>query len=309
MAEEVVQSGLGEVQDGSQVSGAEERARRMGWLPKEDFKGAAERWVPAEEYVARAEREMPVLKGTLGTMERKMAEQSETITQQNQMIAQMRTDFKDFVEFSKKSEERSYKKALKELQAKQRAAVAEGDLTGFDQATAEIDQMIQDHPAVTGKEVVGGGNGTGVPAQEPAGGGDGWFSQGALDEWMDKEPWFLENPKMAQFANQMDQWLTQTSKRRGKKMSHREHLAEISRLVREEFPEAFGNQAKKKVSSVESGGAEVPVKSGKKGYADLPPEVKAVCDRYTGKDGAGKTGTIPGLTRDEYVREYFAGEE
>ena len=40
----------------------ETKARTMGWLPKEKFKGPESSWVDAEQYVKRGEEILPILK-------------------------------------------------------------------------------------------------------------------------------------------------------------------------------------------------------------------------------------------------------
>lgn len=275
----------------------EERARRMGWLPLEEFPGNPDRWVDAETYVRNAETQLPILKGTLGVMERKMAEQERLLKEQAERIARMQADFREFVEFTRKSEERAYKRALEELKDRQRKAVEEQDLETFDQVSKEIDELISSHPALTGK-----------PLPEPAKqqeAASGWFSQEVVDAWKAANPWYTDNPKMAVYARQVDMWLADVKPH----LSQRERLEEITRYVKAEFPEYWSNPRRSAPPAVE--GAEHsgrPTRKVGKTYEDLPPEAKAMCDRFCGKDGKGKTGTIPGYTREDYVRDFFSGE-
>jgi hypothetical protein len=275
----------------------EERARRMGWLPQEEFRGSADRWVDAETYVRNAETQLPLMKGTLSTMERKMAEQERLLREQSARIAAMQADFGEFVEFTRKSEERAYQRALKELQAKQRKAVEEQDLEAFDKASSELDEYIRQHPAITGK-----------PREEkpPASREPEWFSKEVLENWKANNPWYLENPEMAIYARQIDEWLGNTRP----ELAQRERLEEVTRKVKEKYPAYWANPKRggpQPVEGAEHGGRPASSRAGKT-YADLPPDAKAICDRFCGKDGKGKTGTIPGYTREDYVRDYFREE-
>jgi hypothetical protein len=79
-------------------------------------------------------------------------------------------------------------------------------------------------------------------------------------------------------------------------------------LVKEEFPEYWSNTKRTNNPTVEgSGDAAVNRSGGKKSYADLPAEAKTACDKFAGKDGTGKSGSIPGYTRADYCKDYDWG--
>ena len=71
-------------------------------------------------------------------------------------------------------------------------------------------------------------------------------------------------------------------------------IQEVTEEVRRRFPEKFGNPRREKPNRVEGGGTPSG-RSGKKGYADLPPEAKAACDRFV-KQGL--------MTKEEYVKDF-----
>ena len=82
-----------------------------------------------------------------------------------------------------------------------------------------------------------------------------------------------------------------------------ERLDAITDAVKKKFPEYFGEKkvesttdTRKRSSAVEEGGGEGPPASGgKKTYADLPKEAKAVCDELVA-EGI--------LTKDDYVKNF-----
>ena len=49
--------------------GVEEKARGMGWMPLEEFKGNPDRWRPADEFVQRGENYVPILKDRVKKLE------------------------------------------------------------------------------------------------------------------------------------------------------------------------------------------------------------------------------------------------
>ena len=56
------------------MSDVEQRARDMGWVPKEEFRGPEENWKSAEDFVRIGENYMPVLKERLGKLEETIGE-------------------------------------------------------------------------------------------------------------------------------------------------------------------------------------------------------------------------------------------
>src|SRR5208337_1276389 len=88
-------------------------------------------------------------KGTLTTMERKMADQERLLKDQAGQLKSIQDSTEKFVEFSKKAEERAYVKALSELKAKQRDAVEAHDTETFDKVSQQLDEHIKQNPALT----------------------------------------------------------------------------------------------------------------------------------------------------------------
>lgn len=276
----------------------EERARRMGWLPEEEFRGNPDNWVPPDKFVEMAETSMPHLKGTLSVMEKRMAEQEKTMQGQTAIIQAMKEDMAEFVEFSRGAEKRAYEQAIKDLQERQRDAVEAGDLPAFDKVTAELDQKIAEHPALTGKKKAIEASKT-----QPMDEYKAWLEAEptVFDSWKDANPWFSENPDMFAYAMQMDAFLQQKD---GFTVSRSKRLERITDLVKKKFPDHFGNTARRAGSPVEGDTGGVASKDGRRSYNDLPEEAKKQCDKWCGKDGKGESGSIPGLTREQYIQQY-----
>jgi hypothetical protein len=267
-------------------SGAEERARSHGWVPRGEFRGNPDNWREAEEYVKLSDTSMPHLKGTLKTMESKMAEQRE-------LIESMKSDFSQFVEMSRSAEQRAYDKAIKDLRAEQQRARDERDMDAFVDATEKLDAKIAEHPTVTGKKPKN--------QQEEY---QEWLAEGEGDweAWKKENVWYMDDPEMHTYANQMDNYL---QAKHGFSKSRAERLKGVKDLVQKKFPDHFGNPARRAGSPVEGDtGGRAPSASNGKGYHDLPDAAKKQCDKWTGKDGKGKAGTIPGLTREDFLKTY-----
>lgn len=290
------------------VGSIEERAARMGWSPEEEFRGDPRHWVDAKTFVERADNHLPIMKGTLSTMEKKMVAQEREIARQTKMlqeqldeVAAVKGTLKEFVEYSRKGEERAYQRALAELKAKQRQAVAEGDTDSFDRVSGDIDDLLKDHPALTGEKPAKLADTVKSTEVKPA---DTWTDEEAQDEWLDQNEWYFEYPNMAAYAGRMDKKLAKAEPT----LTHRERLAKIADAVKEKYPSYFSSTdvdegepaakasgPKRRPGGVE-GGSGAPVKNGKRSYHDLPSDAKAACDRFV-RD-------IPGYTKEEYLANY-----
>lgn len=287
--------------NGNNLGTPEEQAARMGWVPKEQFKGDPERWVPAEQYIERAETILPMAKGTIAQMQKLMADQEANF---KRLLAEQKAEFDALKEsagrlgeFAKKAEQRGYERGLKELRAKQVQAATDGDVAGVEAIGKEIEEHIKSHPMVTGKELPEGekpGAGTDKPPVNT------WIQPGVFDAWRGENKWYDTKPSMRRFANDCDTLLMETKPTQ----SQPERLAEIAKMVQEEFPDYFSNPRRERPGGVEGGerGGERP-KDKAKSYANLTPEAKACCDEFSGKDGKGTSGTIPGFTREDYIAQ------
>lgn len=281
------------------------QAENMGWVPQEEWKGAPDRWVPAEQFVKNAEERLDYAKGSLKKMNVKLEQQSDTIEKLNQDLASLRESTSELVEFYKGSEERAYKKAVRDIQAKQKEAVRAGDEEAFDAASADLNELISQHPAVTGKTP---GKNIDVKTETKIEGGSGnkdydaWLkaNPSAFDDWVGENKWFESDPEMFDYAEKVDRQLL---RKYGLSKPQPEHLEMITEMVKKKFPEYWENPKKRAAGSVE-GGEAMPASRGKFSYGALPAEAKVQCDKWTGKDGSGKNGTIPGMTREQYLKDF-----
>jgi len=281
-----------------------ERAGNMGWVPKEEWKGEAERWVPADQFVKNAEERLDYAKGSIKKMDLKLQQ----LSLQNRVLtgelSSLRSDTAELVQFYKGSEERAYKKALKDVQDKQRAAVKDGDEVAYDAATADLSELINQHPAVTGRTAVPVAAKPKVDAVSTSGNAeyDEWLKAEptAYDDWTKENKWFETDPEMFDYAEKTDRLLF---KKHGLKKAQSEHLEMITEEVKKKFPNYWSNPKKTGAAAVE-GGEVTPTVKGKRSYSALPPEAKIQVDKWAGQDGLGKTGTIPGMTREQYLKDF-----
>ena len=255
--EEVV---TGEQAEATQPAPEVEKARAQGWVPKEEFRGDPEKWVDAEKFVERGEKVIPILK-----------ERNDHLVKE---IQGLKSTFGEFVEYSKKAEERAFSRAMKELQEKKEAAVEVADTDTFravEKEQLELMKARQEMPTVKPA--------TDLPPDFQA--------------FVEKNGWYDSDPEMRAYADNIGTFVKNTKGH----LSYPEILQEVEKEVRQRYPAKFTNTRRESASKVE-GVSEtgIPRRAGGKSYNDLPAEAKAACDRFVAK--------IPGFTKDKYLKEY-----
>lgn len=257
MADEEQQIAAQEGQEAQPDNEIESRARHMGWAPKEDFRGDPDKWVDADTFVKRGENIMPVLKERNRALEAKMGEME-------RVLVEMR-------DWASKSEQRSYERALNDLKAKQREAVAYGDVETHDRIAAQMDELVKEHQPPQRQQ----------PQQ----------TDPVFEQWKSENEWIDKDPELRSFAISVGNHLGVTKPW----LNGRAFLDEAKRLVQQQYPEKFGNPKRNTVSAVESS-APPPPKRKEKTFSDLPADAKAQCQRFE--------RTIPGFTKEQYLKDF-----
>jgi len=225
----------------------EAEARKMGWRPLEEFKGAPEQHVDAETFYKRGQEMMPLLK----------AENKHL----RQRIDQLEKNFAKASDFFSKAEERAYQRALDDLKARGAEALKAGD--------AEAMAAVVEETAKLEKP------GARVDTVDP----DQRIEEFA--DWSKANRWYADNEVMRVYADAQAEKLARTKNG----FLDRGDLDAVAEKVREKFedmfPDAFGTAkpAPKPRSPVDGGGSAPPRRTGRS-FADLPPEAQRICDKW-----------------------------
>lgn len=255
----------------SQSDDAESKALRMGWRPKEEFKGDETKWVDAETFVKRGEEVLPFVQANNKALEKSNKELASK-------LAKVERTLKEFGDFHSKTEKRMYAQAMQDLEERHANAVEAGDLQAARAVTKEMTALVADA----------------TPERSTEAHPNGWTADyaSAVDSFQEANPWFGSDRTMTIFAKGLDEELAADG------MEPKARLKEIARQARVEFPQKFENPARRNAAAVEGGGNGRPAGGGKT-YANLPPEAKAQCDRFV--------KSIPGFTRDKFIQSYEWG--
>ncbi|MDB5607794.1 MAG: hypothetical protein JWP25_4694 [Bradyrhizobium sp.] len=261
----------GEGGDAPQVNETEAKARRLGWVSKEEFKGDPERHRSADEFLKRGEEILPILK-------RDNDKLHSVVSRIEGELKETRDTLKQFSEYASKGEERAYKRAKAELEAKLDNAIATADVDTARAARREIAELETDAPKPAPKVEK-----TETPPLDPV--VQSWIGE---NEWFDKSV-ALRSVAIEEFGDLERQYP-------GK--SKADLLAETKQKVMERFPEKFGINTKRDNAGAVTtpNGNVAPRKKAGKTYEDLPADAKKACDKFV--------KSIPGYTRDKYVKDY-----
>lgn len=225
----------------------EDRARDMGWRPKEEFKGDESRWVDAETFVKRGEEILPILKANA----RKAEAEAAAVKAE---MAELKASVAEFRKYHSQTEKRAYERAIRDLEERQAEAVEANDLKSVRAITKEIASLSKDVQT----------DDDGNPYKTPD-------HAKALNQWKGENPWFQSDRVMTAAADVIASELEQSG------VKGAEQLAEVAKRIRAEFPHKFQNERRSAPAVVE--GSTTPRKAGKSA-ADLPPEARAQMQKW-----------------------------
>jgi len=245
-----------------------ERARMMGWRPKEEFPGDPSKFTPADKYVERAETLMPVLKSQLGKYEDKISILEATVESQKKTTERL-------LKMSETVQQRAYEQAKRELTQQQVQAVADGDVEKW--------QKLEDQKEKLPKPEI-------IEAEKPV-------ENPIFNQWKTGNEWYLTDKKMTLFANAFaqDYWAQNPN------LSYDQVLKVVEKEVKETFPSKFDNPNRNIPSAVDGGtNREITTKQTGKSFNDLPADAKAMCVQNV-EQGLYKS-------KEDWVKAYFEEE-
>lgn len=274
MSETAVDTGT---ETGAETPEAETKARDMGWRPRDEWEGDDSGWMEADAFIERQDKRRAIVTEEVKAESEKLKSELAALKAEH---AETKQTIEDFKGFQTKIEEAAYKRALKDLQAQQKAAVESGDTEAFDSAAREIGELVDDARKPAEQKPFN-------PAEIPA-----------FRDFRKVNKWYGNDYEMSAYANQIGPMIMRNENLSG---DDAEYYDRIGEEVRKKFPDAFENKNRKRASSVEEPGGSDGGKKKGNGVADLPAEAKATGERFV------KQGLFKDLK--EYAKDYFAQEE
>lgn len=234
----------------------ESKARIQGWVPKEEFRGDPAKWIDAKSFIERGETIVPIMK-----------ERNERLEKD---VREMRESFKEFSEFHRQTEDRAYKKALREIEQRKLTAVESADTVGYQKAELEREELEKAKPTPKVEK----------PVELPE-----------MQEFRKTNSWYETDQELTAEADALGVAYSKQN------IPYPKILEKVQTTMKVLHPERFTNVRRDNLSSVESVSSEtgLPKKGNSHAYENLPGEAKKQCDKWV------KSGL---LTKEQYIQDY-----
>lgn len=267
-------------------------AARLGWKPKEEWRGDETKWLDASDYIGEFEREAPKLKERTRTQKEMLAQLADRQRKQDEMMAEIIANNRELVENQRNANARGFEYRRSELDAAIERASAEADAPTVKRLLAERDALDKMRPATPAQRTATAQPGTVQPGTQPQ-------LSPAVQQFMRDNPWFgFERGKdraMSGYATNLNAEIAEENPH----WTEDQQLAEVRRQMEKKFPERFENPARRAAAAVTQPGAQqarVPSKPKGKTVADLDEHGKAALAKFK--------RTIPGFTDKDFLDSY-----
>lgn len=268
-------------------------ARRMGWVPENEFKGDKTKWVDADAYVENGRKILPIVKrenealrGDLTTLRTQVANLTQTIAANQDAMAALE-------EFHSAETKRKVKevreKLLSDLKAAKDADDTEAEVRITDQLTQNAQALKEaGEPAPKKKEE------TAQPRDHT--------KEPGFVAWVSENPWFGKDETRTELAL----FAATRLRQKGVTSVGRPFFDQVS----EEMEKLAPGKAAPVEDKVNGGGRPSNARGGSKTFSDLPADAKAAADKYEARlVGEGRRFANQADYRKYYVAKYFEGDE
>jgi type II secretory pathway component PulM len=262
----------------------EERAKLMGWVPKEDFKGDPDRWTPAEDYVERADHVMPIMKAQMSKYEEQLQSTGEELKSTRTELANLKTTMEKVIKVNSKVSEAAYQRAVETIRKEQRQAINDSDGDRFEQLERDKEKLEAARPEKIEVEE--------KPVINPE-----------FEEWVKENEWYNTDTDLRDYCEGVAPQVAAQNPH----FTNKQLYAAVKERAMNLFPDKFENPNRKEKSAVASSdrqGEQKPAGKGK--FTNLPKEAK---DAWASMEGQGlKNIDGSDYTKEDYAKDFFEGE-
>jgi len=213
-------------------AGAEERARMMGWKPKDQYRGPPDKWVPADEFLDRGFASPAVLADRVEVMTSRMTR----MERDNQTLSSKFDDavrtINDMTTMMRAADKRAYDRARADLDQQRVKAVEAGDTEAFRRLDTEMRELDRGAPPAN----VAAANPNVSSTSAPQGRSTPTADNPAVQAFYQRNPWYSRDPVMTQEADIIHTGLLNARP----DLTVDQNLAEVERRLRAQFPDRFG---------------------------------------------------------------------
>jgi hypothetical protein len=234
----------------------ESEARKQGWKDKGEFTGDPEIWTDAQTFIEKGEN--------IAGIATKRAKELESLLEQTRETNRKANEhFKKTLDRERKEHDAERKRLTEE----RKKAITDGDGEAFIRADQKLNELRD------------------TPTEDPVKAEYDRLAQ----TWATDNEWYGHNRKLTGYADGI------AEKVNAEGYFGKAYFQELTRRVKEEFPEEFKNPNREKPNGVDAGGEKGANRKGKT-YENLPAEAKEACDRFV-RD-------IPDYKKEDYLKTY-----
>lgn len=271
----------------------EAEARKLGWVPQEEFRGDKTKWIDASEFVERGQRVLPFVKMQNKRLEDMVARQARELEGLKNQLNASKKDFDEMREVHREEIIERVAEAKKQIRAQMKDARANDDVDREMDLREQLDDLTASEKAA--KTELEGSKNRSEPGDDSA---QTVEIPPEVIAWQQKYPQFNTDPD---FTDQVLLYARKV-KRENPTLTGQPFLDAVSALVDGEK----GGESPRKQSKVEGGrgGSGVGRTTNGRTYESLPAEAKAVCDKQ-----AARMVRADGKFKDvQSYRKYYVEE-
>lgn len=280
----------GEESGGSSADAVAE-ARRLGWFPKEEWKGSPDDWVDADAYLERGRTVLPILQANNQKLHRQLNESAQRLQRTEGTVKALEAALAAIEERHAEGVKQEREQAVADIRQQIVEASENGDHAEVARLTDELISARQAANEPVKKIVT-----TTPPAEN--------VTPPAIAQWYEQNPEFLEDTRTKNLATA----IATTMREEGESSTGAVFLDK----VKEEVQKILGTTSSGRHSKSESGrggssGRATGGSEGRKTFADLPKDAKDACARFEKRMvGAGKKYKTTAEWQSAYATTYFS---
>lgn len=272
----------------------ESKARQMGWVPKENFRGADDQWVDASEFVRRGEEILPIVKANNRRLQDQLSRQEQQIADLTKAVQESKESLTAFHDYHQESLTRALAEQREKLVDQLEQARESGDVRAETKVQDQLAEVREQERILKAK-----------PKEEskPSGnsGSDQLVEDPAFTAWRQDNSWYGSDKKKTAFAEGMAMQLRRDPA--NALITGRAFYDLVSNAVEEEYG---GTQ---RANPDKVSGGRTTSNSRSKSYGDMPAEAKAACDKFARQlVGPNRAYKDMDAWRKKYAEDFFAGE-
>lgn len=269
------------------------KAKELGWIPPERYKGEPDRFIDADEFVRRGEEILPIVKARNAKLESQLAQVSAQLKEQAEILRANKESMDAMEKFHAEDTQRKVALVRKQLKEQIASASKDGDHEALAEATSQLSELdatvkVKEKEEEDAKARAKASSSQQTQEYTPV-----------FQEWLSRNSWYGKDTRRTAYANAYAAEL----RRAGDSSTEGEFLAKLEDEVEERFG---GSSTSSRREDPASGGRGGTRRGGGKSYSDLPADAKEACDSYTRQlVGKGRKFETVDAWRKHYAKTYF----